>query len=72
MKQNISKEELNGDCRMDNVIIRKLAGIGGDAGNHRHIWGQECRKWLTAMVLSNNDTAVDPIPENITYITQEK
>ncbi len=29
-------------------------------------------KWLTAMVLSNNDTAVDPIPENITYITQEK
>ena len=24
------------------------------------------------MVLSNNDTAVDPIPENITYITQEK
>lgn len=29
-------------------------------------------KWLTAMVVSNNDTAVDPAPENITYITQKK
>ena len=45
MKQKQSqKKNWNGDCRMDNVIIRKLAGIGGDAGNHRHIWGQECRK----------------------------
>ncbi len=29
-------------------------------------------KWLTAMVVANNDTAVDPAPENIAYITQEK
>lgn len=29
-------------------------------------------KWLTAMIVKNNDTAVDPSPENIAYITQEK
>ena len=26
------------------LLSGSFAGIGGDAGNHRHIWGQECRE----------------------------
>ena len=29
-------------------------------------------KWLTAMIIANSDIAINPSPENISYITQEK